>query len=52
MSWNSAKKNKNKYKAMKNKAKEAISRVIRENVEEGIAELMDCPIGIFRVVYV
>ena len=42
--------NKKRYKSMKNKAKKAVSKAMRENVEEVLIELKYCPNGMFRLV--
>ena len=42
--------NKRTYKSMKNKARKAVSRAVREEAEEALTELQNCPNGMFRLV--
>ena len=45
---NSTEENKTRYKSTKNKGKKADSKAIREKAEEALAELKDCPNGMYR----
>ena len=38
MCWNSTEENKRRYKSMKNKAKKAVSKAMREKAEEALIE--------------
>ena len=42
--------NKSRYKSMKNKAKKAVSKAMRENAEEVLTELQNCHNWMFRLV--
>ena len=39
-----------RYKGMKNKARKAASKAMREKVENELTELQGCPYGMFRLV--
>ena len=39
-----------RYKGMKNKARKAASKAMREKVENELTELQSCPYGMFRLV--
>ena len=45
MSQNSTEENKRKHKSLKNKAKKAVSKAMREKAEEAFTELQNCPFG-------
>ena len=47
---NNSEDNKRKYRSMKNKAKKAVSKAIREKADEAFAELKMCPNWMFRMV--
>ena len=38
---------KNRYKILKNKGKNVVSKAMRENAEEGLTELRSCTNGMF-----
>ena len=38
------------YKGMKNEAKKAVSKAMKEKAEEALAELQNCPYVMFRLV--
>ena len=42
--------NKRRYKSLKNKAKKAVSKAMREKAEEVFTELQNCPYGMLRLV--
>ena len=50
MCLNSTEKNKRRYKGMQNKANKAVSKALREKAEEALAELQNCPNGMFMLV--
>ena len=50
MCQNSTEENKRRYKDMKNKAKKAVSKRMREKTEEALTVLQNCPYWIFRLV--
>ena len=50
MCENSTEGNKMRYKSMINKASKAVSKAMREKVEEVLTELQHCPNGMFRPV--
>ena len=50
MCLNSTEENKSRYESMKNKAKKAVSKALREKAEEVLTELQHCPNGMFRLV--
>ena len=39
-----------RHKGMKNKARKAASKAMREKVENELTELQSCPYGMFRLV--
>ena len=47
MCQNSTEENKRRYKSMKNKENKAVSKAMREKVEEALTELQNCPNGMF-----
>ena len=48
MCQNSTEQNNRRCKSMKNKAKKAVSKAMREKTEKALTELQNCPNGIFR----
>ena len=50
MCWNSAEENKRRCKSMKNRAKKAVSKAMREKVEDTLIEFKNCPNGMLRLV--
>ena len=50
MCQNSTEENKRRHKSLKNKAKKAVSKAMREKAEEALTELEYCPNGMFRLV--
>ena len=50
MCKNSTEENKRRYKSLKNKAKTAVSKALREKSEEALTELQNSPYWIFRLV--
>ena len=50
MCQNNTEKNKRRHKSMKNKAKTAVSKAMREKAEEALAELQHCQFGMIRLV--
>ena len=50
MCQNRTEENKRRYKSMKNKAKKAVSKAMREKAEEVLTELQNCPYRMFRLV--
>ena len=49
MCWNSTGVNKRRYESMKNKAKKAVSKAMREKAEEALTGLQNCPNRMFRL---
>ena len=43
MHQNSTEENKRRHKSIKNKAKKAVSKAMREMAEEALTELQNCP---------
>ena len=41
---------KSRYKSMKNNAKKAVSKAMREKAVDALTELQNCPNGMFRLV--
>ena len=50
MCHSSAEENKSRYKGIKNKANEAVSKAMREKAEEALTELQNCPNLMFWLV--
>ena len=50
MCQNNTEENMRRYKSMTNKAKKAVSKTMREKMEEELNELQDCPYGMLRLV--
>ena len=50
MCQNSTEENKMRHKSMKNKAKKAVSKAMREKAEEVLTELQNCSYGMLRLV--
>ena len=50
MYLNSTEENKRGYESMKNKAKKAVSKAMREKAEEALTELQYWLYGVFRLV--
>ena len=50
MCQNSTEENKRWYGSMKNKAKKAVSKAMREKAEEALTELQNCQYGMLRLV--
>ena len=50
MCLSSTEENKRRYKRSKSKARKAVSKPMREKVEETLTELLNCPYGMFWLV--
>ena len=50
MCHNSSDENNGRYESMKNEAKKAVLKAMREKAEEALTELQNCPNGMFRLV--